>query len=335
MPAFAGLLLFLSGSGAFGIGSSGWYATRIKMEYQYSDYNSYRYPDPIAPEYPDVEYQQVDPYIAEFPELRTLVRVTQAFGPHTSLQIRHQYSDLSQSKLQRLYYTRLAHDLTTMTNLYGAYQYLEQPGSLFGYMLLAGIRHDRAGWILGEASFSYLRNHSFSSVSGDPYAQSGALNSLVQTYAPMASLRYSLDQFTAVMIRWEGFWAQGERGNATSFIYTGYVSRYLPTNTALHLMLRYYDNDVGVRSLSPAVEVAQYLRWNLTLRVSYRYYENEFDPGAASSAVEGNSIRSHSLRTHLEWQVGSDLKLNFNYRRYLSNQQIRMNTYLVGFEYLI
>lgn len=318
-------------SDAFAIGSSGWFATRVKVEYQYTDYSSYRYPKPIPPTYPDVIYRQLEPYIADFPEKRALFRITQMFGPITSLQLRYQVSELTEQKDQKLYYLRLARDVTPMNNIYGICQYIDQPDWLDGYMLAAGWRYNRAGWILAEGSFSYLRNHSHTRNSDGSIGAA----SLVQTYAPMLSMRYSLTSSTALYGKWEGFWAKGERGDAVSHIYTVFVSHFLPTKTAIHLSGRWYTNDIGITSFAPGFEVAQYILWNLTARLSYRHYSNSFDDPAAEGALEEGGITSNSLAAFIEYQIITDLKLHLKLRRYESNQHIKMNTYLLGLEYLI
>jgi hypothetical protein len=320
-------------SDAFAIGSSGWFATRVKVEYQYTDYSSYRYPKPIPPTYPDVIYRQLEPYIADFPEKRALFRITQMFGPITSLQLRYQVSELTEQKDQKLYYLRLARDVTPMNNIYGIYQYIDQPDWLDGYMLAAGWRYNRAGWILAEGSFSYLRNHSHTrNLDGTP--ASGPV-SAVETYAPLLSLRYSVNSTTALYLKWESFWVKGEYGEAVSHAYTAYLSRFFPTQTAMHIFGRWFTNDDGTRSFSPGLEVAQYILWNLTVRLGYRHYRNSFDDPVASLGLESGGIRSNSISIFAEYQIITDLKLHLKLRRYESNQHIKMNTYLLGLEYLI
>ncbi len=316
------LLLVIGIGDVYGIGSTGWYSTRIKCEYQFTDYNSYQWPDPIPPEYPDVEYTHNDPYIADFPELRTLVRITQAFGPTNVLQLRYQYSDLTDEKTQRLYYVKFARDVSPMVSLYLAYQVTELPDWFNGYMVTFGVHRDQSGWILGDGSLSYFRNHA---VDGN----------VVETYIPNLQLRYSLNSVTALTGRWEAYYATGENGSSTANVFTVFVSRYLPTQTAIHLSFRYYHNTAGLKSHSPALEVAQYILWNLTLRVTYRHYWNENKEPIDDEGVPIETVRSNAVRGFLEWQIGSDLKLHFKLRRYVSNQDIKMNTYLFGFEYTL
>ena len=304
----------------------GLYPTRVKFEYQYTDYNSYRYPEPIPPIYPDTLYVIQDPHIADFPEHRILTKITQTLSYTTALQLRYQYSDLTDEKTQILVYGRLAHDVTDVDNLYGAYQFLQQPDIFKGNMFQFGWRHDRSGWIVMDVAFSYIGNH---------YDD----GNLINTYAPMLQLRYSLDRHTALLGRWEGFWSSGENDDSKSFIYSLYLSRFteiVPDHgTALHLGCRFYDNEIGVRSIAPAFEIAQYIFWNLTVRLSYRYYENMIDNEEIGQTLEGNSVRSHSFRAYVEWEMITDMKVLLKLRRYENNQHIKMNTYLLGFEYIL
>ena len=308
------------------IGSSGWYVTKAKFEYQYTDYNRYKFR--FIESEDSIRYEYIDPYIKDFPEHRALTKVVQAFGPQTILELRYEYSDLTSEKDQGRYYARFEKEVAEMTSLYGVYQYLDvsydSPDSSAsgGYMLSLGAKHDRSGWIKGEMSFSYDHNRTPSGF-------------LVESYMPMAQIRWSVNSITALNGRWDGFWSVSDSGTVPAHAFTIFVSRYLPTQTALHLFSRFYYNDYGINSVSPAVEVAQYILWNLTLRLNYRYYQNRFESDVIPDFIKGRSIKSHSVRAYLKWQVRSDINLHLKLRRYISNQDIRMNTYLLGFEFEI
>lgn len=310
-------LVLLIAPTLFAIGSSGWFATRIKTEYQYTDYNAYRYPSPIRPIYPEHDWEQPEPYFAEFPEHRTLIRITQAFGPQTSIQARFQYSDLSDTKDQRLYFLKYAREVNSTTVVSAAWQMTEQPAYMDGHALMLAWRYDRGGWILLDAGIGVYRN---------AYDSGG----VSPTVAPTFAVRWSVNSVTALTGRWEGYRTVYRKEASTSHALTGTLSRYFSTQTAVHLMARYYTTDKNIQSLSPAIEVAQYIRWNLTFRAVYRYYDNGLEEG-----VSYDPIQSHALRGFLEWQVGSDLKLHFKLRRYWSGDDVKMNTYLVGFEYTV
>jgi len=318
------LLLVMFAGNSWAVGRSGMFLTKVKFEYQYSDYNEYSYP--LIELNDSIKYEYIDPYILNFPENRILTKITQSFGPISSFEARYEYSGLTSDKDQNRYYFRFERNISALTGLYGVYQYInigyDSPDSTEsgGNMFSVGVKHDRSGWIKGEMSFSYDHNRN-------------ADDLLTQSYMPMAQLRWSIDSFTALTGRWDGYWAVSDSGTYPAHAITLFLSRYLPTQTAVHILTRFYNSEAGVHSISPAIEIAQYVRWNLTARLNYRYYENSFDEESAPDFVEGGSIKSHSVRTNIEWQVSSDLKLHLKLRRYVSNQDIKMNTYLLGFEY--
>jgi len=150
---------------------------------------------------------------------------------------------------------------------------------------------------------------------------------------PMAQIRWSVNSVTALNARWDGYYAENDSGIFNADAFTVFVSRYFPTQTAVHLFSRFYFSDIGITSFAPAIEVAQYIRWNLTGRLTYRYYQNKYEDDAIPDFIEGDSIKSHSIRAYVEWQIGAAMKLHFKLRKYMGNQDIRMNTYLLGFEY--
>ncbi len=315
------LLVFIAGD-LFAIGSTGWYNTKIKAEYQYSDYGEYTFPEIEVGD----SIQFIDPYIFSFPEHRSLMKVIQSFGPKKALELRYENSILSSDKQQDRYYTRYDQNVTDLTTVYGVYQNLgisyDSPDSsnTVGHMVSFGIKHDRSGWIKGETSFSY--------------DYSKAPNGLVtKTYMPMIQGRWSINSYTALSARWDGYWAVSDSGTVPAHAFTVFVSRYFPTETAVHLFSRFYRNEDSVESISPAVEVAQYVLWNLTARLTYRFYRNWFEEENAPPFIEGGSLTAHSIRTNIEYEIMSDVKMLLKYRWYSSDQNIKMSTYLLGFEY--
>lgn len=307
------------------VGVTGMYLTKVKFEYQYSDYLRYVYP--FVENDDSVRYEYFDPYIVNFPENRTLAKVTQLFGPTTSLEVRYEYSGLTPEKAQNRYFLRFDREVIDMTTLYASIQNLSvaydspDSSSSGGNMVSLGIKHDRSGWIKAEFSLSYDNSRASNDL-------------LTTTIIPMAYIRWSLNPVTAISGRWDGYWAENDSlGSVPAHAATVFISRYFPTQTAVHLFSRFYTNDMGIESVAPAIEIAQYIRWNVTLRLTYRFYRNRFEDEALPNLVRGKSINSHSVRGYLEWQVNPDLKLHFKVRGYRSNQDIRMNTYLFGFEY--
>lgn len=316
------LLICCYASEIYAVGSTGWYNTKIKVEYQFSDYGEYSFPEV---EYGD-SIKFIDPYVFSFPEHRSLMKVVQSFGPQKAIELRYEKSVLSSDKHQDRYYSRYDHFVTDLTSVYGVYQNLwtsyDSPDSntAVGSMVSFGIKYDRSGWIKGESSLSY--------------DYSKAPNGLItETYMPMIKGRWSINSYTALSARWDGYWAVSDSGTVPAHALTVFASRYFPTETAIHLFSRFYRNDSGIESISPAVEVAQYVLWNLTARVTYRFYRNWFDSENAPPTIEGNSLTAHSIRTNLEYEIMSDVKVLLKYRWYSSDQNIKMSTYLLGFEY--
>jgi hypothetical protein len=344
IPIVTAFVLLLSfSSDLHAIGETGLYTTQLKFEYQYSDYAEYRYPTILSDD-PNIAFYYINPYISNFPEHRSLAKVTQLLGPLTKLEIRYEYSDLDEFKNQHRYFGRLDRNVTDMMTFYGAYQHLSganvdpDSASNNGDMLMIGCKYDRSGWIKAETSFSYDRSNSpntvyeIDEISGDTLStKRGAL--LTETYMPMMNLRWSINSITAVTARWDGYWAISGGTTYPSHAFTVFLSRYFPTQTALHVFSRYYINDSGIESFSPAIEVAQYIRWNLTGRLTYRFYRNWFEGETIPNYINGASITAHSVRAYVEWQIDAVIKLHFKFRKYVSDQHVDMNTYLVGFEY--
>lgn len=323
-------IILLASTEALALGS-GWYAIRVKVEHQYTDYSSFKYPPAIMPLYPDVEWQQFDPYISEFPENRTLLRVTQTFGPTLAVQTRYQFSELSEEQEQQLLFVQVAKELHQMWSFYGNGQFLNQPDYLKAWAGTIGGLYNRAGWIVAEVSLGYNLNHPSAGAEGLTVDQ--ASNS--RTLSPMTSLRYAIDTRSAAQVRWEGYYARSEGITRQSHAITGTLSHIFPTQTAVHLSERWFDSENGISSTSPSIEIAQYIFWNLTARIGYRYYQNKYDDPAAATNIDGDRIESGSLTIQSEYQVRPDLKLHMKFRRYESNQSISMNTYLGGCEWTL
>lgn len=320
-------LLFISFcEKAYCIGSTGLFATKLKVEYQYSDYDSYVYP--VIEPGDSIKYGYIDPYILNFPENRALTKITQSLGHLTTLEIRHEYSGLTENADQNRSYLRLARDISDLFTVYGGYQFsnigFDQPDSSDsgGHMVSMGAKYDRSGWIKGEASLSFDYNESSQGM-------------VSRSYMPMLQIRWSINSLTALTGRWDGFWTINEVDTYPGHALTVFLSRYLPTQTALHLFTRFYYNDYSVKSLSPSLEIAQYIQWNLTARVTYRYYQSEFDSANLPDFIDGSTLKSHALRAIVEWHCIPGLQLNLKLRRYSSDQDIIMNTYLLGMEWEI
>lgn len=323
LPAISLALMLSAPRFGFAIGNSGAYATKVKFEYQYSDYDEYRYA--ALEDDGLIRYEYQDPYVVDFPESRALAKITQALGPKTSLEMRYEFSDLSEEKSQSRIFGRMDRIVSPLTTVYVSFQHLginyDSPDSSDAQakMVSLGVKYDRSGWIKTDGSFSF------------DYSRAPD-ERLTQTYMPMLLARWSINSVTALSARWDGYWAVNDSGTYPSHAFTVFVSRYFPTQTAVHLFTRYYVNDSGIESVSPSIEIAQYIRWNLAARVTYRFYRNWFEGEDAPAFIEGGSISSHSIRGTVEWQIDPVWKVNLKLRNYQSDQGIRMNTYLLGAE---
>ncbi|MFC1726067.1 hypothetical protein ACFL4T_10610 [candidate division KSB1 bacterium] len=298
------------------------FSTRVKTEYQYTDYLEYKYPDPIYFEYPDVQYTQLSPYISDFPEHRFLVRVIQNFDYRTALTLRYQYSDLDIGSRQNMYGMIFNRNLTDEFGITVGSQFTDVKGELSGWSYDLGCRYNFAGFTMINPSFSYYNNKDISSEGNKSSAYSFSM-----------LIRQTLNEVTALQLKYLYFHSKGDISTFDSNTLVLWFSRYFYTETALHLSLRYHWNSEDIKSYAPGLEIVQYLNWASTLRLMYRYYRN----GSGfenSTAAETDSFTSHSISAVIEYLVKKNLTLSAKYRFYTSNSDIKMNTYLLGLERL-
>lgn len=147
--------------------------------------------------------------------------------------------------------------------------------------------------------------------------------------------RQVLTLSTALQTEYTFYSANGEAVSFSSHSIALWLSQFLPTETALHLSLRYYTNSAGIRSLAPSLEVAQYLDWATVLWLKYRYYRNESENVSLGeqSIIVPDGLRSSSVSAQVNRELGQDLLFYAKYRYYESNLAVQMNTYMVGFVY--
>ncbi len=311
------------------------YQTVIKTEYQYSDYFKYTYPDPILFEYPDQLYYQPTPFIASFPEHRFLTRVTQYFGFNTSLGLRYQWSQLDKQTRQSFYNFRLDHELNDQFSVMASYQFMSLSHSrdhaldYAGHTFEIGGKFNFAGAVHIEPSFGYYTSGYFS-----PAAKSGG------GYTAMLNLRQALGRTTALQLKYyfmrvDFSTTSGKSEKFDASTLTLWLSRYLPTETALHVSARFYWNTQHTRSFSPGLEFIQYLNWQTIVHLSYRYYKNRPKAEALLQRIEGDSFSTHAISAILEYSFSANTKIQIKYRYYTSDQGIQMNTYLLGIEQIL
>ena len=311
------------------------YQTVVKFEYQYSDYFNYTYPDPIHFEFPDNVYVQPLPYISSFPEHRFLAKVSQYFGFYTNLGLRYQRGILDDQIQQNIYNATLRHELSDLYSVSGAYQYMELNNSendtldYSGHMLELGGKFNFAGAIHIEPSYSYYTSSYFS-----PEAVSGGGHFLT------LKLRQALSPALAVQMKYSylvvDFTSTGggqDYYHANTF--TLWLSQWLPTQTAVHMLGRYYRDSYKTVSFSPGLEVVQYVKWNIILHLSYRYYHNKPIVSSFLERIRGESFTTNAISAILDYRFSANPKIGLKYRFYTSNQNIDMNTYLISLEQVL
>lgn len=320
------IFVFLSCTEQHGaIGSSGLCVTRLKLEYQYSDYDKFDYPL-IESDDPLRGYEYLNPYLYDFPEHRFLSRIMQALGPRNVVELRHEYSDLNIEKNSQRLFLRYDRIMNLEWTFFTSGQILDientSPDSSSnsgGFAFGGGLKYDRSGWIKGETSISYDQLRTPEGM-------------IIRTFSPTINARYALNGKTAIGLRWEGYFTESGSEYYPANAVTLTLSRYLPTKTGLHLYTRIYRNDYGISSISPAIELAQYVLWNLSVRLNYRYYDNSYEKEITPEFIRDGSIEASSIRLSSDWQAIPTLKVSVKYRMYLSDQDINMNTYLLSFE---
>ncbi len=311
------------------------YQTVIKFEYQYSDYFNYSYPDPIHFEFPDNIYVQPRPYISSFPEHRFLTRISQYFGFYTNLGLRYQRGILDDKIQQNIYNAKLTHELSDLYSVRGAYQYMEinnRDGDSLnyaGHMLELGGKFNFAGAIHIEPSYAYYTSSYFSpeaATGGGHFITLKLRQALSPAMAVQLKYSYLVVDFTSI---------NGEADYYHAHTFTFWLSQWLPTQTAIHMLGRYYRDSYKTVSFSPGLEVVQYVKWNIILHLSYRYYHNRPAIESFLERIRGNSFTTNAASAILDYRLSANTKVALKYRFYTSNQNIDMNTYLISLEQVL
>ncbi len=298
--------------------------TQIKLEYQYTDYLEYRYPNPILFEYPGQDYRQPAPYIVDFPENRMLAKVSQGLGINDVLHVKYQYSDLDESKWQQLFNAKYVRNLSASTEAHIAGQITTGSGKFMGKMIEVGGKVDWAGFVLAEATYGYYSNK---------IDTSGAITS--GAHAAELKLRQALSRSTALQVKYGYYFSGGESADFFSNTVTVWLSQFLPTQTAIHLEWREHWNGMHYRAWSPGLEIDQYLGWatNLTLRT--RYYRGiPKDPNQLAQ-IGGDFFESNSISAVLSHHFYAETVVMLKIRNYASDEGVVMNTYLIGLEHIL
>lgn len=298
---------------------------KVKLEYQYSDYFRYEYPEPILFYYGVSDYRQNQPYIANFPEHRSLVKFTRTIAEKSALSGKYQYSFLRKGIVSNLFDVKFTTSLTDDMIMFAGCQLIDDSRDFSAWQPGIGLRLQMGPLTILQADAQYYMRGS------DAVALGGALNSLNLRM----KLRQVLTMSTAVMLEYLYYDADGDSLTFNSSTWSLWLSQFLPTQTALHLNLRYYGNSAGIWSLAPSLEIAQYLSWNTVLRLKYRYYANRSDNVSLgeSDIIIPDNLQSNTVSLQVNHEFTSGLEIYGKYRYYMSNKDVKMNTYLTGLVY--
>lgn len=310
----------ISQAGKFSIGNF----TQVKLEYQYSDYLDYTYPSPILFEYPGQDYRQPMPYIADFPETRALMKVTQGLGFNDVIHLKYQYSDLDRDKNQELFNAKYVRNLSASTEAHVSGQLTWGTGGFLSRMIEAGGKVDWSGFVLAEGSYGYYYNQ-----------VDTAGGSTSDAHSVELKLRQALSRSTAFQVKYAYFFADGTNADFFSNTLTFWLSQYLPTRTAVHLEWRESWNGLQFRSGSSGLEIDQYLSWATILSLRARFYRGIPRDPLQLELISGNYYQSWSLSGILSHHLFAETVIMLKYRYYWSDQNIQMNTFLIGLEHIL
>ena len=270
-------------------------------------------------------YQQNLPYIANFPEKRALIKYTRLVGKAAQLGVKYQYSDIKEDVAQHLAEIKYTRNLSSTVIGIAATQF----------------QYDSRGFAAFQAGTGALWDMSaLTSVQGDIQyyfrgADAGPVGGKMGTINLRLKARQVLTLSTAVQAEYVYYNANGDLFSFNSHNVSVWLSQFLPTQTAVHLSLRWYTNSMGISSLAPALEVAQYLNWATTLWVKFRLYQNKSDN--VSLGEEGviipDNMRSRAFSVQLNREMSAVWLLYTKYRYYASNLGVQMNTYMLGAVY--
>jgi hypothetical protein len=145
-------------------------------------------------------------------------------------------------------------------------------------------------------------------------------------------IRQVLTVSTALLLEYVYYDADGENLQFQSHTGSVWLSQFLPTQSAVHLNLRYYDNSMGITSWATSAEWAQYLNWATVLRLKYRQYWNKSKDVSLGEkdVIIPNNLQSKAVTVQLNREMSPDLEVYGMYRFYASNLHVQMHTYVVG-----
>ena len=294
---------------------------KLKVEFQYSDYFEYKYPQPILYHYPDTEYEQKEPYFADFPEHRSLIRYSQSLGNKGIGEIKYQYSKLKENAEQYISQIKYIYQIneniipsiefkvTNDTRDFDAYQ-----------IAINSIFHPNEYLTLTPNLLLYTKN----SENEEEDVNSATLE---------LEAKYLLTSTIAIQPKYSFYQAKDEFSKPHSHTFNIFISKYLPTQTALHLCYRYYENSDNISSNCPSMIISQYIDWRTVVTAKYRYYWNNLPKSSITTENNLPEFTSQAISIQLKREITYDLGLNCKYRYYQSDSGIKMNTYLINLTY--
>lgn|GEM_PF-865521 len=298
---------------------------KIKFELQYADYFEYEYPEPIIFKFGVQDYNQTLPYIVNFPEKRGLLKFTRLAGPRTAISVKYQFSDIREDANSHLGEAKITRNLSeSIIGLVGA-QMIRDTRGFNAFQPGIGVRWNIGPLTIVQADAQYyMRGEDAEPVGG----QLGSLNL-------RCKIRQVLTVSTALFLEYLFYDASGETVEFKSNTISLWLSQFLPTQTAVHGNLRFYDNSMGIRSWARSLEIAQYIDWATILRVKYRYYTNQSENVhlGEEEVIIPDNLKSHAISAQINREMTPDLLVYAKYRYYKSNLDVEMNTYLAGFVY--
>jgi hypothetical protein len=299
--------------------------SKLKVELQYTDYSEYEYPEPVLFSYGGSPYTQNDPYIVNFPEKRYLLKYTHLLGPESQLGIRFQFSDIKTDCDQYFLEGKVTQTMGETTTgilsamvLYDTREYSSVQGGV-------GAMWEPTPMTSLQADVQYYYRGSAATAVG---GKMGTLNLRTK-------VRQVLTLSTAIQGEYTYYNADGDAVSFTSHTAAVWLSQFLPTQTAVHALFRYYTNSLGIRSFSPSLEVAQILGWSTTVWLKFRYYTNESDNVSFGEAgvIVPDGLVSRTYTIQVNQDVTSDVLVYGKYRYYDSSLSVAMNTYMLGVVY--
>lgn len=299
--------------------------SKLKVELQYADYEEYLYPEAILYKFGVRQYRQDQPFLANFPEKRGLIKFSQLLDPTTSISGRYQYSEIKDDARQHFFEIKFTRNLSSSVTGIANVQLINDTRGYNAYQAGIGGSWNISPLTLIESDLQYYMRGSDAVVVG------GKMNTVNFRF----KIRQVLTLSTAAQFEYYFYNAKGDQIGFNSHTLSFWLSQFLPTETAIHLNLRYYDNTINISSLSPSIEVAQYIDWATVLHLKYRYYKNK--SGNVSLGEEGviipDGLETNSWSAQINHEISSSLLGYIKYRYYTSNLDVKMHTYMLGFVY--